>query len=153
MDVVDLNAVKAPRPTGFDAAPRVAATRVGLGRGPRHNGITACRVPFERYRCRSALEVRARAYDGTRRAAEDIIRWVEQVGRGCVGTARADRDGWVVVVDDPHSSSCLELHPHEILVWTRSSDKWSACSAEQFGAWFEPAPRELPVFPDGETAE
>lgn len=144
--------VEQPAPAGTTEAARTRPP-VGLGREPRGSGVAAGRIPPERYRFRGALEVRARAYDGTRRAAGDITRWVEQVGRGRVCTSRGERDGRVLVVGDPQSSSSIELHPHEVLVWTSSSGRWSACTAEQFGAWFEPAPRELPIFPDGETAE
>lgn len=108
-------------------------------------------APLGRFRARGALEVRARRYSGSRCEAGEIARWVEQLS-DCLCTTRAEPDGWVVEVQDP-ATGCLELNPGHVLVWTRSTRRWAVCSPSQFGAWFEPTPRELPVFSDGEVAE
>lgn len=134
-------------------APTVPATTIPAS--PRHiqppAGGTTRRGAGDRYRTRGALQVHACAYDGTPRQALALSRWAEQVsGLPCVG--RAESDGWVVDVADP-AVGVITLHPGQVLVWTRSTRRWATCPLEQFHAWFEPAPRELPIYSDGETAE
>lgn len=107
-----------------------------------------------RYRCREALEVRARDFDGSRRAVVELTDWVAHLGGGRYAcTGRAESHGWVLLVEDPDAGTCVELQPREVLVWTRSSARWTTCSREQFTSWFEPAPRELPIYSDREVGE
>ena len=95
--------------------------------------------------------MQACTYDGTRLQALALSRWAEQVS-GYACTSRAGSDGWTVEVDDSGADR-ITIHPGQVLVWTRTTRRWATCSLEQFSDWFEPAPRELPIFSDGETAE
>ena len=92
--------------------------------------------------------VRAVWHDGSHTQVAAVQEWVRQAGSPNV-TAEV-RPGAVVVVRQPWPTEPLCLRPGMFLALTCNG--WMVYSAEQFQAAFQPAPRELPIFDDGEVA-
>lgn len=78
-----------------------------------------------------------------------VAGWVQQVADGREVRVEVE-PGPVLVIQPAWPAEPLRLRPGMFLV-LRSAG-WTVYSAEQFLAAFEPLPRELPIFDDGEVA-
>lgn len=92
--------------------------------------------------------VRALWHDGSDAQVAAVREWVRQAGAPDV---KAEVEpGAVVVVRQSWPAEPVCLRPGMFLALTCNG--WMVYSAEQFQAAFQPAPRELPIFDDGEVA-
>ena len=102
--------------------------------------------------------VRAVWHDGSDAQLTLVTEWVQQVHHdGELDGETDDREvlvevepGPVLVIRPAWPAEPVRLQPGMFLV--RRSTGWTVYSAEQFLAAFEPLPRELPIFDDGEVA-
>ena len=102
--------------------------------------------------------VRAVWHDGSDAQLALVTEWVQQVHHdgeldGEMGDCEVRVEvepGPVLVIRPAWPAEPVRLEPGMFLV--RRSTGWTAYSAEQFLAAFEPLPRELPIFDDGEVA-
>lgn len=98
--------------------------------------------------------VRAVWHDGSDAQAALVTEWVRRIGDNREMDDREVRievePGPVVVIQPAWPAEPVRLEPGMFLVLR--STGWTVYSAEQFLAAFEPLPRELPIFDDGEVA-
>lgn len=96
--------------------------------------------------------VRAVWHDGSDARVAVVREWVQQVQQVAGGReVRVEvQPGAVVVVQQAWPAEPMRLRPGMFLVLNFAG--WTVYSAEQFQAAFQPLPRELPIFNDGEVA-
>lgn len=93
--------------------------------------------------------VRAVWHDGSDAQVALVTEWLQQVAGDREMRVEVE-PGPVLVIQPAWPAESMRLQPGMFLVLGAAG--WTVCRADQFLAEFEPLPRELPIFDDGEVA-
>ena len=96
-----------------------------------------------------AEPVHAVWHDGSDAQVVLVTAWVQQVADGRRASVEVE-PGAVLVIRPAWPAEPVRFGPGMFLVLRAAG--WTAHSVDQFLAGFEPLPRELPIFDDGEVA-